>query len=76
LLDLATVFVGNDSGLGHIAAARGIPTLTLFGPGRPARYRPLGARARLLEAPGGALPALTPAAVDAAVRELLDAAGG
>lgn len=71
LLDLAAVFVGNDSGLGHMAAARGIPTLTLFGPGRPERYRPLGARARMIEAPGGVLPALSPAVVETAVREML-----
>lgn len=37
-------FVGNDSGLGHMAAAMGIPTLTVFGPGRPQRYRPWGPR--------------------------------
>lgn len=39
------IFVGNDSGLGHMASAAGIPTLTIFGTGDPDRYRPWGANA-------------------------------
>ncbi|CAM9769335.1 unnamed protein product [Discosporangium mesarthrocarpum] len=39
------LFVGNDSGLMHIAAATGIPTIGLFGPSRPEHYGPWGARA-------------------------------
>ena len=35
-------FVGNDSGLMHIAAASGIPTLGLFGPSREELYGPCG----------------------------------
>lgn len=35
-------FVGNDSGLMHIAAAAGVPTLGLFGPSREALYGPWG----------------------------------
>jgi heptosyltransferase-3 len=38
-------FVGNDSGLGHMASAAGIPTLTVFGSGEPDRYRPWGEKA-------------------------------
>ncbi len=45
------LFIGNDSGLGHLAAAAGIPTLTLFGPGEPARYRPWNPRGRWLQSP-------------------------
>lgn len=37
-------FVGNDSGLMHMAAASGIPTLGLFGPSRETLYAPFGAR--------------------------------
>jgi len=35
-------FVGNDSGLAHLAASAGIPALALFGPTDPARYGPWG----------------------------------
>ena len=44
-LKRAALFVGNDSGLMHIAAATGIPTLGLFGPSPPALYAPWGPRA-------------------------------
>ena len=32
LIDTAGVFIGNDSGPGHLAALSGVPTLSLFGP--------------------------------------------
>ena len=37
-----SLFIGNDSGPMHIAAATGTPTLGLFGTGWPAVYRPWG----------------------------------
>ena len=37
------LYVGNDSGLMHIAAATGTPTLGLFGPSPETRYGPWGA---------------------------------
>lgn len=36
------LFIGNDSGLMHLAAAAGTPTVGLFGPSPPARYAPWG----------------------------------
>ena len=42
LLGHCAAFVGNDSGPGHLAAAAGIPTVTVFGPGEPERYHPWG----------------------------------
>jgi ADP-heptose:LPS heptosyltransferase len=44
-LSRAQFFVGNDSGLMHVAAAAGVPTLGLFGPSRDAVYGPWGAHA-------------------------------
>ncbi|WP_207462702.1 glycosyltransferase family 9 protein [Azospirillum sp. SYSU D00513] len=44
----ARLYVGNDSGLMHIAAAVGTPTLGLFGPGYPEAYGPWGSQARAL----------------------------
>jgi len=38
----ARLFIGNDSGLMHIAAAMGTPTLGLFGPGNENIYGPWG----------------------------------
>jgi ADP-heptose:LPS heptosyltransferase len=55
VLRRADRFVGNDSALRHIAAAVGTPSLTLFGPGDPGRYRPWGAHARWLRSPTGRL---------------------
>lgn len=42
ILRRCDLFVGNDSGLMHMAAAAGIPTLGLFGPSAEWRYRPWG----------------------------------
>jgi ADP-heptose:LPS heptosyltransferase len=39
------LFVGNDSGLMHLAAAAGAPTLGLFGPTPASEYAPAGPRA-------------------------------
>lgn len=48
LLERATLFIGNDSGLMHIAAATGAPTLGLFGPSDERVYGPYGTRTRAL----------------------------
>ncbi|WP_431857419.1 glycosyltransferase family 9 protein [Azospirillum sp.] len=45
-LTRAALYVGNDSGLMHIAAAVGTPTVGLFGPGWPEVYGPWGPQAR------------------------------
>jgi len=51
LLRQATLFVGNDSGLMHLAAAAGAPTLGLFGPSDEAVYAPFGPKAMALRGP-------------------------
>ena len=48
LLQRADLFVGNDSGPGHMAAAVGTPTVSLFGPTDPGLWQPVGDRCRVL----------------------------
>lgn len=50
-LHYASIFVGNDSGLMHLAAAVGTPTVGLFGPGYPDIYRPWGSHAIYVQSP-------------------------
>ncbi len=58
-LTRAALFVGNDSGLMHLAAAAGTPTLGLFGPTPAGEYGPAGPRAACAVAPGPAMADLT-----------------
>jgi len=66
VISRCALFVGNDSGLMHCAAAADVPSVGLFGYGFPAQYRPWGAHctyvrtpeepAELLKASGAAHP--------------------
>lgn len=47
----ARLFIGNDSGLMHLSAATGAPTLGLFGPSDERLYAPWGDQARALRGP-------------------------
>ena len=42
LIEKCKLFIGNDSGPMHVAAAQGVKTLGLFGPNLPARFGPYG----------------------------------
>ena len=48
----ADVSVTNDSGLMHISAAIGTPTVAIFGPTSPWHWKPLNPVAAILEPPG------------------------
>ncbi len=52
LLKAGKVFVGNDSGLMHLAAALGLPTVGLFGSSSPQWTAPRGPWVRVLAADG------------------------
>ncbi|MXP63765.1 glycosyltransferase family 9 protein [Roseomonas sp. M0104] len=54
VLTRCALFVGNDSGLMHLSAAAGAPTLGLFGPTQAGEYAPVGRRARAVVAQGAA----------------------
>jgi heptosyltransferase-2/heptosyltransferase-3 len=45
------VYVGPDTGVTHLAAAAGTPTVAIFGPTNPRRYRPLGRHVQVLAPP-------------------------
>jgi len=42
LLSCSDGFIGNDSGITHLAAGMGVRTLVVFGPTNPAVYKPIG----------------------------------
>jgi heptosyltransferase III len=42
VLSRSSLFVGNDSGISHLAAAAGAPSVVLFGPSDPAVWAPRG----------------------------------
>ncbi len=49
VLERCQLFIGNDSGPMHLAAAVGTPVVAFFGPSEPRHYRPYGVEQRLLE---------------------------
>jgi len=88
VMERATLVIGNDNALTHIAAALGAPTLTLFGPTDERVRAPYGPRARTLRGRAldelGAAPYLDAGApmedvsidaVESAAIELLHAGG-
>lgn len=51
VLRRCALFVGNDTGVMHLAAAAGIPTLGLFGPSKEQLYAPWGKSAAVVRTP-------------------------
>ncbi len=48
LLSSSRVYLGNDSGVTHLAAAVGVETIALFGPTDPKQWAPRGRRVRVV----------------------------
>jgi heptosyltransferase III len=67
-LRTARVYIGNDSGITHLAAAAGTPVVAIFGPTDPAVWSPRGARVRLVSADG-----LENVTVDQVLEAVIDA---
>ena len=49
ILHVCNVFIGNDSGPMHLAAAVGTPTIGLYGPGDPTRFGPVGPQCQTIQ---------------------------
>ena len=60
LLERLEVFITNDSGLMHAAAALGRPTVAVFGSTNPVTTAPLGPHTRILRHPVDCSPCLKP----------------
>ena len=61
----AVAFVGNDSGVAHLAAAVGAATIALFGPTNPTHFAPIGQSVRVVQS--DSLDAVTVADVRGAI---------
>ena len=72
ILASCRTYVGNDSGVSHLAAALGTPTVAIFGPTDPVVWGPRGERVALLGGPArGGLDAVTIEAVAAAAQQMM-----
>jgi ADP-heptose:LPS heptosyltransferase len=56
LLSCVSLFIGNDSGISHLAAALGVPTIAIFGPTDPLCWAPRGDRAFWLQGKAACAP--------------------
>ena len=72
VLARAGVYVGNDSGVSHLAAAWGAPVLALFGPTDPSQWAPVGPRVKVLRAKDEKMDALDLEDVVKAARQVLE----
>ncbi|HEY5035854.1 MAG TPA: glycosyltransferase family 9 protein [Chthoniobacterales bacterium] len=64
-------FLGHDSGISHLAAAAGVPSLLLFGPTDPAIWAPANPQVRVLRAPSLTMDRIETDEVLAALYELM-----
>ena len=65
----ARVYIGNDSGITHLAAAVGTPVVAIFGASDPAIWAPRGERVRIVD---GEFDTISVDQVSIAVRDLLE----
>ncbi|HEX9036164.1 MAG TPA: glycosyltransferase family 9 protein [Ktedonobacterales bacterium] len=71
LLARCAGYLGNDSGVSHLAGLLGVPTVAVFGPTDPARWAPLGPRVAVAPASDGDLARLPPEAAWATLHALM-----
>ena len=71
LVARASLYVGNDSGVSHLAAAFGAPTLALFGPTDPAVWSPVGRRVTTVRSDDRTMAGLSVVAARSAAETLI-----
>lgn len=72
----AELYIGNDSGVSHLAAAVGTPVVALFGPTRPEVWVPRGPVVRVVRAESGDMMTLAADAVEEACLAVLEEVRG
>lgn len=70
-LESCGLFIGNDSGISHLAAAVGAPTIALFGPTDRRIWGPRGASVRVVGGPGSRMNEIAVDEVLLAAREII-----
>jgi heptosyltransferase III len=70
-LAVAQLFIGHDTGVTHLAAALGVPTIALFGPTDPMIWRPTGAQVQVVASENGKLDGVQVEAVRSAVEAVM-----
>jgi heptosyltransferase III len=68
LLSAASLFVGNDSGPAHMAAAFGVPVVAIFGESDPAIWGPWQTPSEIVTSPRGIAAVAVPQVLDAVGR--------
>jgi len=64
LLASGRAYVGNDSGVSHLAAWLGLPSVVVFGPSDPVRWRPIGENVEVVRPPLACAPCFEIASVN------------
>jgi ADP-heptose:LPS heptosyltransferase len=73
LLRSAAAYIGNDSGISHLAAWAGLPCVVIFGPSDPMRWRPWGVRVEIVQPAVECTPCFETAAANCAGADCLAA---
>jgi len=71
LLRSAAAYIGNDSGVSHLAAWAGLPSVVIFGPTDPARWRPRGDAVEIVQPPLDCMPCFETAVENCAAADCL-----
>jgi ADP-heptose:LPS heptosyltransferase len=70
-LGRARLYLGNDSGVTHLAAAMGVPVIALFGPSDETQWRPIGPEVQVLRAADPHAKVLASLPVETVLAEIL-----